>query len=80
MKCPHCNFKMEIQRTSVNSSYGNFSILIHDVPSEVCSCGEQAFDFDIISLLSKIAEKYSEQKRPPREVNLEDELRGGKNK
>ena len=80
MKCPSCSIGMKHQNVSVNSSYGRFSILIHDVPAEVCTCGERVYVFETISILNKIAEKYSKRKYPPREVSLEDELKGGRKK
>ena len=48
MRCLLCKSAMENKCTNYIADLGNRIIVIHNVPTQVCSqCGEQSYSFDV---------------------------------
>jgi len=73
MLCNECNNEMKEIKTDINSGWGNYKVVIKDVPAFVCEkCGNKLFAAEDIKMIEKLSIALSSTEEKPELVTLKE--------
>lgn len=73
MKCNECGSELKVIKTDINSGWGNYKVVIKDIPALVCEkCGNKLFKAADMEMIEKLSIALSETKEQPEFINLKE--------
>ena len=73
MKCNECGTELKEMKTEVNSGWGEYRVVIKDVPALVCEkCGNKLFKAQEMEMIEKLSIALSETDEKPEYINLKE--------
>lgn len=73
MRCLLCKSTTEIKYTNYIADLGNCIIVIHNVPTQVCSqCGEKSYSFDVSVRIQELINQVKDIVSGIAELNYSD--------
>lgn len=73
MKCNECGTELKEMKTEINSGWGDYRVVIRDVPALVCEkCGNKLFKAQEMEMIEKLSIALSETDEKPEYINLKE--------
>ena len=75
MKCNECGNELKNIKTEINSGWGEYKVVIRDVPAFVCEkCGNNLFKAEDMKMIEKLSIALSETEEKPEYINLKENI------